>query len=566
LRKSAWIVSLLIFVLCSNASAHNTDSVFSALLQAIKQKDIYQDKKESRIADVKKVLQLPGITDLQRYEIYNRLQREYSAYRVDSSVYYLELNLEIANKLQNIEFLYDTKLNLSYSYWIRGQFFESLNTLESLDRNRFDEMPDWLLINYYESYKRIYLYYSSWEKDSNNPYYRKIALYRDSLLSIVPHDSQSFLVLQAEKLFESGQNTEAIAILANAMAKPIADDDETGYFTGRVLSQIQSDGHEKAIIANITAQIYGKEQNLEMQKYFYAMSAIYDIQSAVKENASMMALALLLYEEGDIDKAYTFIRSSMDDAIFCNARFRVYELSKIFPIIDAAYQEKMGKQQFQLKNYLTLVSILSVFLIGAIIYVYRQMKRIALIRKELYQTNLQLNQLNEELKYSNGQLSTVNIRLTEINKVKEAYLGKFIDLCSRYIEKLDDYRRNLNRIANRGKIEDLLKALKSTDFINDELSDFYTNFDETFLRIYPSFIDDFNALFPEEERQSPKQNEVLNTELRIYALIRLGISDSSKIAVFLRCSITTIYTYRSKLKRKSLFPNNLEEKIMSIGA
>jgi hypothetical protein len=552
--------------MCANLSAHNTDSVFNALSQALKQKQIYQDKKESRIADVKKMLQLPGITDVQRYEIYNRLQREYSAYRVDSSVYYLELNLEIANKLQNIEFLYDTKLNLSYSYWIRGQFFESLNTLESLDRSRFDAMPEWLLINYYESYKRIYFYYSSSENDINNPYYRKIALYRDSLLSIVPRESQSFMVLQAEKLCENGRNAEAIAILESAMAKPIADEDETGYFTGRVLSQIQSDAHEKAIIANIMAQIYGFEKNAEMQKYYFALSAIYDITSAVKENASMMALALLFYENGDIDKAYEFIRSSMDDAIFCNARFRSYELSKIFPIIDAAYQEKMSNQQFQLKIYLTLVSILSVFLIGAIIYVYRQMKRIALIRKELYRTNLRLNQLNDELKNSNGQLSAVNNRLTETNKVKEAYLGKFIDLCSTYIEKLDDYRRNLNRIANRGKIEDLLKALKSTDFINDELSDFYTNFDETFLRIYPSFIDDFNALFPEEERQSPKQNEVLNTELRIYALIRLGISDSSKIAVFLRCSITTIYTYRSKLKRKSLFPDSLEEKIMLIGA
>jgi hypothetical protein len=539
--------------------------VFNALFQAIKQKEIYQDEKEKRISDIKKVLLLPDITPRQRYEVYNRLQREYSAYRVDSAVHYLELNLKIAEALHNTEYYYDTKLNLSFSYWIRGQFFEALNMLESLDRSRFAELPPWLLINYYESYKRIYLYYSSSETDKHNPYYRKSALYRDSLLAVVPRNTQSYRILQAEKYADQGRSSEAIKVLKEAMEQPLADD-STVYFTGRVLSQLQSEGHEKAIIANILAKIYKDDGNVEMQKYYCALSAIYDIKSAVKENASMMALALLFYEEGDIDKAYVCSRSSMDDALFCNARFRAFELSKIFPIIDAAYQEKADKQKNELQIYLALVSILSIFLLGAIIYVYRQMKRIALIRKELYRTNVKLNQLNDDLKNSNEELSSVNARLLDTNKVKEAYLGKFIDLCSTYIEKLDNYRRNLNRIANRGKTDELLQTLKSSDFINDELSDFYTNFDETFLRIYPTFIKDFNALFPEEERQSPKQNEVLNTELRIYALIRLGISDSSKIAVFLRCSITTVYTYRSKLKRKSLYPDNLEEKIMQIGA
>jgi hypothetical protein len=130
---------------------------------------------------------------------------------------------------------------------------------------------------------------------------------------------------------------------------------------------------------------------------------------------------------------------------------------------------------------------------------------------------------------------------------------------------LNNYRRHLNKIANSGKTEELFKSLNSSKFIDEELNDFYTNFDETFLRIYPTFIQDFNALFPEDEKQVVKQGEILNTELRLYALIRLGINDSAKIAIFLRYSITTIYTYRSKLKNKSLFPENLEEQVMKIG-
>jgi hypothetical protein len=224
------------------------------------------------------------------------------------------------------------------------------------------------------------------------------------------------------------------------------------------------------------------------------------------------------------------------------------------------------KQKFELQKYLFVVSLLSLFLIVAVIYVYLQMKRIARIRKELYLTNIKLNDLNRDLQKSNNQLLELNHKLGETNRVKEVYLGKFIDLCSSYIEKLDNYRRSLNKVANNGKIEELIKSLKSSQFIEDELNDFYTNFDETFLRIYPTFISDFNALFPEDEKQAIKPGELLNTELRVYALIRLGINDSAKIAVFLRYSITTIYTYRSKLKNKSLYPDNLEEQVMKIGS
>ncbi|MDR0507931.1 MAG: DUF6377 domain-containing protein [Dysgonamonadaceae bacterium] len=177
----------------------------------------------------------------------------------------------------------------------------------------------------------------------------------------------------------------------------------------------------------------------------------------------------------------------------------------------------------------------------------------------------ELSQMNDELNILNNRLSSVNRKLEEANRVKEACLAKFIDLCSGYIEKFDNYRRSLNKIANNGKIDDLVRSLKSSQFIENELDDFYRNFDETFLCICPTFIDDFNALFPESKKQIPKKGELLNAELRICALIRLGINDSAHIAGFLRYSITTIYTYRSKLKNKSFHPENFEESIMKIG-
>ncbi len=279
----------------------------------------------------------------------------------------------------------------------------------------------------------------------------------------------------------------------------------------------------------------------------------------------MQSLALLLFKEGDIDNAYHCIQSSMEDAVFCNSRFRTYEITKIFPIIDSAYQTKAKTQKKELKLYLLLVSILSILLVIAIIFVYRYMQRITHIRSKLSATNQDLHKSNEQLYHLNTELLDVNRKLSEASLLKDTYLTKFIDLCSHYIEKLDNYRRTLNRYTREGKMDELYSELRSPQFINNELNNFFTNFDETFLRLYPSFIEEFNALFPEGEKQNSKPGEILNTELRIYALIRLGINDSSQIALFLRFSITTVYTYRSKLKNKSLYKDSFEEQVMKIG-
>ena len=182
-----------------------------------------------------------------------------------------------------------------------------------------------------------------------------------------------------------------------------------------MLNQTKTDTHEKAVLAYALANIYMKEGNTDLQKRYYAISAICDIKNSIKENASMQALATVLYETGDIERAYDCIRSSMEDAMFSNARFRAYEASQIFPIIDLAYKEKINGKNSELRSYLILACILSFFLVLAIVYTYRQMKRVARIRKELYRTNVKLNELNDELQGTNSQLHIVNKELSEAN-------------------------------------------------------------------------------------------------------------------------------------------------------
>ena len=253
----------------------------------------------------------------------------------------------------------------------------------------------------------------------------------------------------------------------------------------------------------------------ERQIYFLACSAMSDIQLAIKEYIALPRLAQILFARGDIDRAHAYLNQSMRDAVFCGARLRTMEVTEIYPIVSEAYKIKeRGNQKVQ--NLLLLCfTVLILFLIGTTIYIYRQMKN--------------------------------------------------LDQCTRYLDKLEDYRRSLANLAISSKINELFKAIKSERFIEEERAKFYRSFDETFLNLFPNFVESFNALLIEEERIHPKPGELLSPELRIFALIRLGITDSNKIARFLRYSLNTIYIYRSKVRNKALGDKNLfDQEVMRI--
>ena len=290
------------------------------------------------------------------------------------------------------------------------------------------------------------------------------------------------------------------------------------------------------------------------------------MKSAVREYISLRKLAVLLYQEGDIDRAYSYLKLCMDDAVFCNARLRILEILQIFPLINDTYQQKAEKQQEQMKWALISISLLSIFLLLAIFYVYKQMKRVAAARHEVIDANKRLKELNEELHRYNLQLKEANHIIAENSYLKEEYIGRYMDQCSVYLEKMDNYRRSLGKIAATGKVDELYKNIKSSKFIEEELKEFYANFDNTFLQLFPTFVEDFNTLLAEGEQIYPKANERMSTELRIFALIRLGITDSVKIAQFLRYSVTTIYNYRTKVRNKAAGDRDqLEQEVMKIG-
>ena len=301
------------------------------------------------------------------------------------------------------------------------------------------------------------------------------------------------------------------------------------------------------------AVAYGLKGDRDKQMYFLARTAIEDIKKGTTEYEALPRLAELCYEENLLDNAYRYLVCTMEDASFCKARLRTVEVSKIFPIIDRAYKNQEAERK-QLAHMLIYGLCALALLLGVVVfYLRRQMKRLSATRRELAQAN-------EKLKHSNKNLLATD-------KVKEEYIARYLDRCRSYIDTLEVFRRALLKRFKAHQMDELYKELKSEETIHKEQERFFEEFDNTFLNIYPHFVEDFNALLQPEARIYPKGGELLNTELRIFALIRLGVDDSQRIAHFLNYSIATIYSYRSKMRNKALGDKNkFEEEVLHIGA
>lgn len=534
------------FILLMPLFANNDiDSLLKVLDSSVDNYQVFSNQKEEQLNKLKELLKFTNSDD-QRYKICGQLYDDYKSYKSDSALTYAQKKLQIAEKMNNRWNLTDAKLNLASIMGTSGMYKESMDILETIN---IQDSPD-LKAYYFHVYRTVYGFMADYTVSirEKERYDKLVSDYRDSLLVVNPPDSETHIMVKTDQLIANKKSDEAIKILLS-------------YYP-----TIKNDKHTKAIIAFCISVTYQKQQNRENEKKWLIISAINDIQSATKDYISLRSLAFLLYEEGDIDRAYKYIKRSLEDALFCNARLRTYEISQMLPIIDQAYQHQSQARQRQLIISLISISLLSVFLLIAVLSVYRQMRKLSMARKDLSQANKLLNDLNQELSETNKLLKHSNQTLTEANLIKEEYIGRYMDQCSAYIDKLDDYRRLLNKTAAAGKIDDLIQKIKLKQFIEDELKEFYTNFDSTFLQLFPTFVEEFNALLVGNEEIQLKSGELLNTELRIFALIRLGISDSVKISHFLRYSLSTIYNYRTKLRNKSAVPRDeFESYVMKIG-
>ncbi len=526
--------------------SNRVDSLLLKLDQSIKERPIYMEQKELRLAKLKNQL-LQSISEEEHFAILSALLDEYRSFNTDSAFYVAEEREQIAMRLGNREYIDNARMNKADVLGMAGMYKEAMDLMRNIHIERLSKN---LRPYYYHIYRTIYGLMADYAvtKYERKLYTELTDKYRDSLLLVNKDNLLIHTLVQSDQYNVRNEYDKAICLLTDYLA------------------QQKEYEHNVAICAYTLSESYRQKGDKEKEKEFLIVSAIADMKTAVREYISLRKLAILLYQEGDIERAYSYVKICMEDAAVCNARLRKLEILEIFPIINDAYQQKTEKQQEQMKWALVSISMLSFFLLLAIFYVYKQMKKLAVARKEVIDTNKQLKELNEELHLSNAQLKEANHSIAENSYLKEEYIGRYMDQCSVYLEKIDTYRRSLGKIAATGNMEELYKNIKSSKFIEGELKEFYTNFDNAFLQLFPTFVEDFNALLAIDEQISLKNGERMNTELRIFALIRLGITDSVKIAQFLRYSVTTIYNYRTKVRNKAAGNRELlEQEVMKIG-
>ncbi|MBU2915509.1 MULTISPECIES: DUF6377 domain-containing protein [Reichenbachiella] len=539
---------MLLLVVSNGVFAAKLDSLLDVLDQELAKRPLYEERRELKINSIKSLMDDPTLTEADRYHIDVQLIREYAAYNFDSALAYIKRNLEIGSRLHNAAFEGQSELYLAKLLAHSGSYMEAIEILQKVAPDKLDEYS---LKMYYVVYRKVYedLHFYSRIESNIVMYREKLDSYTDSLLRHVDEGSDLYLDIQEKEYRDSRQMEKCLEI--NTRRMQMVEMATAGY----------------SLVAFQRSLIHQINGNREEQKVYLALSAISDIRAAIKDNASLTQLAQLLYEDHQIERAYRYIKFSFQDAEFFNSRLRFIEISNIFPLITAAYQKRIDQQNTKLRYMLLLISLLSVGLAVMVFMIFRQVKKVRKGRNDLSRANLSLQKLNDELKYANDQLNSLNGQLVETDSIKEQYIANFLNICSDFIDKLDNYRRMVRKMITSRKFEELLQTTSSPELIDRELKQFYATFDSTFLNIYPDFVNRVNELLLEDERIELKSGELLNTELRIFALIRLGIHDSSQISKLLRYSVNTIYNYRVKVKNKSAGPREeFEEQIMKISA
>ncbi|MCM1518992.1 MAG: DUF6377 domain-containing protein [Pseudoflavonifractor sp.] len=490
-----------------------------------------------------------------RYDAEMRLHEAFGSYSLDSSLVHVKRALTVARGLDNAALVTQAEIRLAFLYNTSGVMYkEAYDIFSGIDSHN---LPDGDLFDYYCLGVQVYRNLATHSLDSalRDRYTAAKTAYRDSALMLRPGND----VLLANKYMDAGDWRNALYAMKGSEGVALTDRDG-------------------AVKYHVLSQIYAIKGDRMMQERYLALSAACDLRNGVREYLSLQQLAMMLYRDGDIDRAYRYIHRSISDATACNAKLRMLEMSEILPIIDSAYDMSQAESRRYLYLTCVVIGVMSVLLFVLLLFVRRKNSVLHVAKQRQEEANRRLEEvnrtqssLNDALKNLNDELSAANIkerrlneRLLSVNRIKEEYITRFMNLCLEYLSKMEGYRRELNKIASRRDFDALYEAIKSTRYVNKEVSEFYAKFDEAFLHLFPTFVDEFNALLRPGEKVTLKKGERLNTELRIFALLRLGISDGDCVSRFLRCSFSTVYNYRTRMRNRAIDRDNFERDIMAI--
>ncbi len=544
--KRLLLITLTLLSLGISAQGKHTDKTIDSLYRELDhlidiQPNIIQEK-EARIRVIRDGLDDPTLTADQRYKINERLYDEYMAYRFDSAFKYIQLNIEVQRALGDEERYAASVLRMTHILSVSGIFNNARQLLWSINPERLN--PE-LRAEYYDQQGELNLYRS--EMAAGSPFFPdymdSLQHYRQKILSVAPHSSYAYIFNMATYTCEQGQTDRAIRMLEN------------------YLPQLHQGGRRYSIVCSTLAYFYGRYGQPLKQERYLLLSAISDLKGSILENNALREVALMLMERGQNEKAFHYLTHAASDARNYGSRLRSLQAARIAPIITKIYDEERTRAEKHTLWLLITISIIALMLIITIVH-------ILVLTHRRHADSKKIQQMNEKLKHQNELMQAINAEVKEANRIKEQYLMRFMFLGSYYISVGSERMKKMNRLAREKKMAELYDNLKDYSALNENTRLFYQNFDEAFLNIYPNFISEVNKLLREDnpiiDDSGEEPRKHLTTELRILALLRLGITDNQKIADILRSSLTTIYTYRSKLKARAKQKESFEDDVKCI--
>jgi len=541
------------FFAIHTVKADDVKSLQQQLNHVLENKEKYHAQKISQIRDLKKELS-NGFNSLDsRYQSYFKLFNAYKSFIQDSAYAYCKRLNQTAYALKDNYKINDARVNMGFVFISAGMFKEGMDTLAKVDVKYLNPKQQY---EYYFLHARGYFDLADFDRltDYYGQYNKMGLQYCNTILQHYPQNSYEYLSALGLKLLRTEKFEDAVVRYQQ-------------------LLKFKQSYRDSAINYSCLGFVYQQLNQPQLAEAMLIRSAIIDNTHSTKEAVSLTNLASIVFKEGDIKTAYNYINNAIADANFYGARHREAHISNIIPIIESEQMDGIEKQKRSLIIYsstiTTLVLIVIIFAFITVKQLYKLRKADGIIVKknnDLNEANESLLKVNKTLDHANKTLSQINTKLDEANMIKDEYIGYFFNVHSDYIEKLDRLKRMVKKNVAEKRYEEVLRVVDRLN-TNNERENLSHSFDKVFLNLFPGFVEDFNALFHPEHQIHLHEGQLLNSELRIFALIRLGIHDNETISKILNYSVNTIYTYKTKVKNKSFVPNDeFENHIMLIRA
>lgn len=526
-------IAILVIFTTSGCSLRKDDAALCSLDSVLSMRKHYMDVKEKRIKSL--TLKWQRAYGANKLRLSSLLYREYYTYRFDSAMHYAQQEEVIARQINDKKAVEKAKNHTAMLYAIGGYYSEGEKLLDSVKVDSSDPQTEY--DHYFTAYW-LYNYWSDYCRDNIfSPKYNQLKLeYLNKAISLYPYPyGAEYEYLLGEQAFFS--------------KKPL-NQASRHYKKAVAMAKINTRIYASASYG--LAGIYKLQGNERQYEQWLIRAAISDQVNPLKENLALQQLAMHLFnkDRSYAEKSTYYIYYSLEDAQFYNNRLRMLEISHRLPAIVSVYQQQVKAQRKVATNLSIGLGVFVVLLIIGIAYILRQAGI--------------LTKRGQEIDRKNHELDLLNKRLRKTDETRSKYMRLFMDLCASYIDKMTNFRKLVARKVKAHQTDDLLHMASSSKLTDTEAAQFYTQFDKAFLELYPSFVEEFNALLRPECQLSLARDGSLTTELRIYALVRLGVSESVEIATLLFYSPQTIYNYRTAMRKRALHPDTFENDIRAL--